>query len=118
MKKLKTGFLGAGEMARIHAGVLRDIAEVEIVGVTSRHQSSALDLINSLGFEKAAAYTDFDQMLAEKRPMIFGDGKQTRDFIHVFDIVKANLMALKQGDNILINIGTEIIEMINYLLDD
>lgn len=48
-----------------------------------------------------------DQMLAEERPIIFGDGKQTRDFIHVFDIVKANLMALKQGDNVLVNISTE-----------
>ncbi|TDO83364.1 putative dehydrogenase [Halanaerobium saccharolyticum] len=66
MQKLNVGFLGAGEMARIHAGILRDMAEVEITAVTSRHQSSAADLINSLGFENAAAYTDFDQMLAEK----------------------------------------------------
>jgi len=66
MQKLNVGFLGAGEMARIHAGVLRDIAEVEITAVTSRHKKSAADLINSLGFKNAAAYTDFDQMLAEK----------------------------------------------------
>ncbi|MEC9489750.1 MAG: Gfo/Idh/MocA family oxidoreductase [Halanaerobiales bacterium] len=66
MQKLNVGFLGAGEMARIHAGILREIAEVEITAVTSRHQESAADLINSLGFEDAAAYSDFDRMLDEK----------------------------------------------------
>jgi len=66
MQKLKVGFLGAGEMAQIHSEILRDIAEVEITAVTSRHKSSAADLIKRLEFEKADAYTDFEQMLAEK----------------------------------------------------
>ncbi len=58
-----------------------------------------------------------DKMLAEERPVIFGDGDQTRDFIHVFDIVKANLMALDQGDNILVNISTQNRDSVNDLLD-
>jgi predicted dehydrogenase len=66
MKKLKVGFLGAGEMARIHAEILRDMAEVEITAVNSRHKKSAADLIKRLQFEKADAYSDFEQMLAEK----------------------------------------------------
>jgi UDP-glucose 4-epimerase len=41
-------------------------------------------------------------------PVIFGDGKQSRDFIYVDDVVKANLMAATvapaKGD--IINIGT------------
>lgn len=57
-----------------------------------------------------------DQMLAEKRPQIFGDGEQTRDFIHVYDIVKANLLALSRGDNILVNISTASRDSVNDLV--
>lgn len=57
-----------------------------------------------------------DQMLAEKRPQIFGDGEQTRDFIHVYDIVKANLLALNRGDNILANISTGSRDSVNDLV--
>lgn len=60
-----------------------------------------------------------DQMLAGKRPVIFGDGSQSRDFIHVYDIVKANLLALSKGNNLLINLSTEsrssIKELVKYL---
>jgi nucleoside-diphosphate-sugar epimerase len=33
-------------------------------------------------------------LLAKKRPTVFGDGKQTRDFTHVDNVVEANLQAL------------------------
>ncbi|HYB66947.1 MAG TPA: SDR family NAD(P)-dependent oxidoreductase [Candidatus Acidoferrales bacterium] len=43
-----------------------------------------------------------------RRPTIFGDGEQTRDFIHVSGVVKANLQALKteRGIGDAFNIGT------------
>lgn len=58
-----------------------------------------------------------DKMLAEENPVIFGDGEQTRDFIYVADLVKANLMALSQGDNILVNISTQSRDSVNDLVD-
>ena len=41
-------------------------------------------------------------------PTIFGDGKQTRDFVHVSDVVRANLQALASAKGIgeAFNVGT------------
>jgi len=36
------------------------------------------------------------QMLIGERPTIFGDGTKTRDYVHVDDIVRANLLAMAQ----------------------
>jgi len=46
------------------------------------------------------------KMLAGERPIIFGDGGQTRDFVYVGDVVQANLAALHQGSREIFNIGT------------
>lgn len=47
-----------------------------------------------------------NSFLNQETPIIFGDGEQTRDFIYVKDVAKANLAALEQGDNEIFNIGT------------
>ncbi len=36
------------------------------------------------------------QMLAGQRPTIFGDGSKTRDYVHVDDVVRANLLAMME----------------------
>ena len=46
------------------------------------------------------------QLLAQKSPTINGDGKQTRDYVFVGDVVKANVAALGTSHVGGINIGT------------
>ena len=48
------------------------------------------------------------QMLTGKQPTIFGPGDKTRDYTHVSDIVKANIVALNKGKNAIYNIGTGV----------
>lgn len=48
------------------------------------------------------------RLLNGNRPLIFEDGEQTRDFVHVSDIVRANLLALEtdRADYQALNVGT------------
>jgi UDP-glucose 4-epimerase len=46
------------------------------------------------------------QLLAEQNPIINGDGKQTRDYVFVGDVVEANVAALETSHVGGINIGT------------
>jgi UDP-glucose 4-epimerase len=48
--------------------------------------------------------------------LIYGDGEQTRDFVFVKDVATANLLALKRGENEIINIGLNQKTSINNLL--
>jgi dTDP-L-rhamnose 4-epimerase len=48
------------------------------------------------------------RLLNDQQPQIFEDGEQTRDFVHVSDIVQANLLALEtdRANYEALNIGT------------
>jgi UDP-glucose 4-epimerase len=52
--------------------------------------------------------------LERKRPTIFGDGNQTRDFVFVDDVVDALTRAATRGEGI-INIGTGVETSVNDL---
>ncbi len=46
------------------------------------------------------------KLLAGEQPIINGDGKQTRDYVYVADVVAANVKALDYEENDYVNIGT------------
>jgi UDP-glucose 4-epimerase len=55
------------------------------------------------------------RLLAGERPIINGDGKQTRDYVFVGDVARANLAALQTDYVGPINIGTGIETDVNQL---
>jgi len=61
----------------------------------------------------------FLKLRKENKPLtIYGDGKQTRDFVYVDDVIKANILAMKNkkvGRGEVINICSEKNYSINYI---
>jgi len=55
------------------------------------------------------------KFLNGEMPVINGDGKQTRDYVYVGDVVDANLKALKYPDTGIFNLGTGIETDVNTL---
>jgi UDP-glucose 4-epimerase len=56
-----------------------------------------------------------NKMLKGEQPVINGDGKQTRDYAFVADVVKANVAALQYNGSNIYNIGTGIETDVNKL---
>lgn len=56
-----------------------------------------------------------EKMIKGERPVIFGDGTQTRDYVYVGDIVTANLLAMEKGDGEIYNVGTAVETSVNEL---
>jgi UDP-glucose 4-epimerase len=55
------------------------------------------------------------KMLIQEQPYINGDGKQTRDYVYIEDVVRANEMMLTKGDNKTYNIGTGVETDVNQM---
>ncbi len=55
------------------------------------------------------------KFLKGEQPIINGDGLQTRDFVYVADIARANLLALDRGDGEIFNLGTGVGTDINTI---
>jgi UDP-glucose 4-epimerase len=54
-----------------------------------------------------------ERLLRGQTAVVNGDGEQTRDFVYVGDIVRANLAALERGNGVSVNIGTGVETNIN-----
>jgi UDP-glucose 4-epimerase len=56
-----------------------------------------------------------ERLLSGKEAVIYGDGKRTRDFVFVDDVVRANLLALHCPQSDIFNIGTGVETNINSI---
>lgn len=56
-----------------------------------------------------------EKVMAGEPLTIYGDGEQTRDFIEVSDIVRANILAMQCEANGVFNIGTGVATTVNQL---
>jgi UDP-glucose 4-epimerase len=54
-----------------------------------------------------------ERLLRGQMAVVNGDGEQTRDFVYVGDVVRANLAALERGDGLSVNIGTGVETNVN-----
>lgn len=58
------------------------------------------------------------KLFNKEQAIINGDGGQTRDYVYVADVVKANLAALEKGDNDVFNIGTGVETDVNEIYQE
>ena len=59
-----------------------------------------------------------DKMLGGKQAVINGDGKQTRDYVYVGDVVRANLLALEKDVCGSYNVGTGVETDVNTIFNE
>ena len=61
----------------------------------------------------------FAKAIVQGSPIIiYGDGKQTRDFIYVDDVVEANLLGMQHQVTGIYNVSTGISSSVNLLVDE
>lgn len=69
---------------------------------------------NPLG-EAGVVCIFLDKILSGQQPIINGNGEQTRDYVYVKDVVKANLLTLEEEESDVYNVGTAIETSVNEL---
>ncbi|MFN2433188.1 MAG: NAD-dependent epimerase/dehydratase family protein [Gemmatimonadota bacterium] len=102
--------------ASVYAVTKRDQEELFLsVGRAYGIPTVALRYFNVYGPRQALGnpYTGVATIFATRllnggAPLVFEDGRQTRDFVHVSDVVQANLLALESAaaDGRVVNVGT------------
>ena len=61
----------------------------------------------------------FAKAIVQDSPIIiYGDGKQTRDFIYVDDVVEANILGMQHQVTGIYNVSTGIASSVNLLVDE
>jgi UDP-glucose 4-epimerase len=67
---------------------------------------------------EAGVVAIFANLMLQGLPVLInGDGSQERDFVHVSDVVSANLLALQKGDGEICNIGRGAGVSVNRIFD-
>lgn len=79
--------------------------EYGIIPISLRYANVYGPRQNGLG-EAGVVAIFIEKFLAGEQPVINGDGRQTRDFVYVGDVVRANLLALDYPSPGTFNIGT------------
>ncbi len=114
----------------IYAVTKRDHEEMFLsVGNSYKIPTVALRYFNIYGTRQSISnpYTGvaaifLSRILNNNRPLIFEDGLQSRDFIHVSDLVKANIIAMEksEADYNVFNVGTgrnlSVLDIANILI--
>jgi dTDP-L-rhamnose 4-epimerase len=113
----------------IYAITKRDHEELFLVtGAAYKIPAVALRYFNTYGTRQALSnpYTGLlaivcSQLMNHHRPLVFEDGLQRRDFVHVSDVVRANILALGSSvaDGKAYNVGAgqpvSVLEVINLI---
>jgi len=104
------------------------IAKVECENLAKKY----VDKVNSIGLRIFAAYGPGEEkkqnlssvinlflndVLKNNVPVIFGDGKQTRDFIYIEDVVTGILNSAELSQQGIINIGSGISTSFNQIIE-
>lgn len=115
LKPVPTGEHKPSETNSVYALSKRDQEELCLIyGRTYGIPVTALRFFNIYGTRQALSnpYTGVAAIFAARLingqpPLVFEDGRQLRDFVSVYDIVRANLLAMQrpQSDGEVINIG-------------
>lgn len=75
-------------------------------------------LMDYLGTYVSVIMKVLDRIDAGEPPLIFGDGSQAYDFVHVGDVARANILALKSdATDELFNVGMGVQTTINELVE-
>ena len=97
-----------------------------VIGRAYRIPTVALRYFNVYGPRQALSnpYTGAcaifsSRLLNDEAPLVYEDGEQTRDFVSVRDIVRANLLALEtdNGDYEVMNVGTGVATSIRRIAE-
>lgn len=102
------------------------LAGEEYIRLYSRHYGlkyTIFRLSNVYGYcrnkttEGGVVYRFLESIVNQKEAVIYGDGRQTRDFVYVDDVAAACSKAIDSGDNETFNLGTGTATSINELID-
>ena len=113
----------AGEPASPYGLAKKQLIElIEVMMQNETMSYSILNLSNVYGprqdpHGEAGVMSIFTgKLMNNETPTIYGDGKQTRDYVYVLDVVDALIKSAETDDNLFLNIGTGVETSVNELV--